>query len=269
MNDDRYKRQSFLGEKAQAIIERRRIGIAGLGGGGSHIVQQLAHIGFLNYVIFDADSVELSNLNRLVGATLEDADKKRPKIEVASRVIRGLHPTASIEAIPLRWQGAPAALRSCDLVFGCVDSFSGRQELEVALRRFLIPYVDIGMDVHCLPDQPPRISGQVILSCPGHPCMRCLNFLNDDTLAREAQRYGDAGDHPQVVWTNGILASTAVGIAMDLITGWTQKPLSNISLVMDGNQLTMTRNHRLDFLPKGGCPHFPLADVGRPTFRPL
>jgi hypothetical protein len=42
-------------------------------------------------------------------------------------------------------------------------------------------------------------------------------------LAAEAARHGDAGGRPQVVWPNGALASTAVGLAVDLVTGWTRK----------------------------------------------
>lgn len=62
MSTDRYSRQSFLGPDSEARISRCTIGLAGLGGGGSHIVQHLAHIGFQRYVIYDDDLVEDSNL---------------------------------------------------------------------------------------------------------------------------------------------------------------------------------------------------------------
>ncbi len=264
MSNDRYDRQSFLGPDSQRFIERCRVGVMGLGGGGSHIVQQLAHIGFLDYVLFDADVVSLSNLNRLVGATLADVDKTL-KIDVARRLILGLHPDANVTARACRWQDEPELVHGCNLVFGGIDSFAQRGELEVTTRRFLIPYIDVGMDVTTVKGQKPRISGQVILSCPGYPCMYCLDFLNDKTLAREAQRYGDAGNNPQVVWANGCLASTAVGMGVDLITGWSGKPLKDFYLSFDDNLLTMSRNHHLDYVP-AVCPHYPLNDVGPPTF---
>ena len=68
MSADRYSRQSFLGADAEERIARCTVAVPGLGGGGSHVVQQLAHIGFQNYIIYDGDRVEESNLNRLVGA---------------------------------------------------------------------------------------------------------------------------------------------------------------------------------------------------------
>jgi ThiF family len=58
------------------------VGLAGLGGGGSHIVQQLAHIGFQRFVVYDGDVVEESNLNRLVGATSIDVPAETPKLYI-------------------------------------------------------------------------------------------------------------------------------------------------------------------------------------------
>ena len=124
MTDDRFSRQSFLGDDAQEIIERAIIGVAGLGGGGSHITQQLAHVGFRHYRIFDGDIAEDSNLNRLVGAEECDLEWATAKIEIAERTIKQLRPNAIVESYPCRWQERPEALRGCDLIFGCVDGFS-------------------------------------------------------------------------------------------------------------------------------------------------
>jgi hypothetical protein len=66
------------------------------------------------------------------------------------------------------------------------------------------------------------LPGSTILSSPGEFCMRCMGFLSDEKLAQEAARYGNVGGRPQVVWPNGVLASTAVGLAVDLVTNWTR-----------------------------------------------
>jgi hypothetical protein len=55
----RYQSQSFLGDGSHAIMERAMIGIVGLGGGGSHIVQQTAHIGFKRYALYDPQTAQL------------------------------------------------------------------------------------------------------------------------------------------------------------------------------------------------------------------
>jgi tRNA A37 threonylcarbamoyladenosine dehydratase len=182
----RYQRQSFLGEASQAIIERAMIGFVGLGGGGSHIVQQNAHIGFKRYTLYDPQTAEDTNLNRLVGATLRDVG--REKLHIARRMIKGLQPDAKVLCNLCRWQTEPEALMACDIVFGCVDSFQDRDELETFCRRHLILYIDIGMDIHQVGDEPPRMAGQVILSAPGCACMRCLGFITPEKLAKEAQK---------------------------------------------------------------------------------
>jgi hypothetical protein len=264
MANNRFSRQSFLGAKAQDIIDSAVIGVSGLGGGGSHIVQQLAHVGFLNYRLYDPDVVEDSNLNRLVGAVEIDIREQTPKIEVAKRVIKGLRPQANIEAYAQRWQENPERLRGCDLVFGCVDGFTERRELEACARRYLIPLIDIGMDVHILGDDPPRMGGQVILSMPCGPCMLCLGFISEAALAREGERYGDAGPRPQVVWPNGVLASTAVGIAIDLLTDWTRSLRDVIYLEYDGNTGGLKQHVRVQYLAERRCIHYPLTHVGDP-----
>ena len=264
--DGRFSRQSFLGAESQAQIEQSTIGVIGLGGGGSHIVQQLAHVGFLHYVICDPDEVEDSNLNRLVGATDNDVQLATPKIDVARRLILGVRPGASVQTYRARWQEHTEALQECDILFGCIDGFDERRQLEAVTRRNWIPYIDIGMDVHRSGTEAPRMSGQVILSMPGYPCMQCLGFLNEVALREEAAAYGQAGHRPQVVWPNGVLASTAVGIAMDLLTDWTQSLRQVVYMPYFGNDGALTRHIRLDYVHERCCPHYPRIEAGEFRF---
>lgn len=264
---DRFSRQGFLGEDSTSQIARCIVGVVGLGGGGSHVVQQLAHIGFQNYVLYDDDVIEESNLNRLVNGRAIDAAAQTPKLHVAKTVIYGLQPSARIRGYSCHWQKEPEPLRDCHIVFGCVDGYRGRQELEVACRRYLMHYIDIGMDVHG--DDAPVIGGQAILSSPGGPCMRCMGFLTDEVLAAEARRYGNAGPRPQVVWPNGVLASTAVGLAVDLVTNWTRLRRSYAFLVYDGNRGTIADSFTLRNLAADKCSHFPAGEVGDPVLTEL
>lgn len=264
----RHARQSFLGPSSEEILKNCRVSIIGLGGGGSHIVQQLAHIGVGNFRIFDSDHVEDSNLNRLVGAAESDVASKTPKTTVAARMVRGINPSASIVSIQKKWQESAEHLRDSDVIFGCVDSFSERQQIETASRRYLIPYIDIGMDVHSLVNQF-AISGQVILSMPGELCMKCMGFLREDLLAREAAIYGAAGNRPQVIWPNGILASIAVGIFVQLVTPWHQNHKRVWYLEYDGNSQTVATSNRLTHLAGTICNHFSsLEDLGDPFWVP-
>ena len=57
-----------LGSEGQRRLSQLSVGIVGLGGTGSLVVQQLAHLGVKTFTLVDPDMVELTNLNRLAGA---------------------------------------------------------------------------------------------------------------------------------------------------------------------------------------------------------
>jgi len=255
-------RQSFLGPNLDDVLETVVIGVVGLGGGGSQIVQQLAHIGFRNYVLYDFDIITDTNLNRTVGATKQDVEEGRTKLFILERLIQGLLPDAQISSICERWQDRPDDLKTCDIIFGCLDGYQNRAELESLTRRALISYIDIGMDVRNDINNVPRMSGQVFASIPGYPCMRCYDLINEAVLAKETLAYGDAGIRPQVVWPNSVLAGTAVGLAMNLLMNWTGKCEEQpIYYEYDGNKGTI-KPHLKCNIPGKPCIHYKLENAG-------
>jgi hypothetical protein len=195
-----------------------------------------------------------------------DVAKNVPKTEIAERVIRGLQPDARIVSVKENWHEAVDDLKRCDVILGAVDGFKEREQLERFARRHLIPYIDIGMDVHIAGKNGFLVSGQVILSMPGKACMRCCDFITDARLEEEAKRYGAAGARPQVVWSNGVLASTAVGLLTQILTPWYTAPPSFVYLDYDGNRGTVTRNPRMDLLKDHVCLHHPAGEAGDPLF---
>lgn len=261
--NDRFSRQSFLGEESEDLFRFVRVGIIGLGGGGSHVGQQLAHLGIGHFALFDPDCIEFHNLNRTVGATFADAVSKAPKVIVAERMVKGINPHAEVRTIQAEWQTDFVSLRACDVVFGCLDGFSRRAQLEESCRRAMIPLIDIGMDVHR--GDPYSISGQVVVSMPGHPCFKCVGFIRGKDLEEEGRRYCEAGGNPQVVWPNGVLASTAVGIFVQMITPWCRVYDGAKFIGHDGDKLTLEHDARLTVTGKRKCPHFDgISDLGDP-----
>ena len=251
----RLARQSFLGSQSGQILASSTVGIIGLGGGGSHVVQQLSHLGIGNFVLCDPDFISSTNTNRLVGGTLNDVKAMVLKIDIARRIISGLEPTAAVSAFAADWKNHLTHLRACDIIVSAVDSLKEKADIEKFCRRYLIPLIDIGMTITRTPDGY-LISGQVIRSSNGMPCFRCLGFLTDDKIAREEARYGDSGDNPQVVWSNGVLASAAVGMAVRQLTPWNSGE-SNSYLVYDGNAGTVTRSKILEEIIETRCAHHP------------
>lgn len=260
-------RQSFLGADSDATLAAATVGLVGLGGGNSHVVEQLAHLGVGGFVLLDDDIITLTNLNRLVGGTLDDVKAERPKVEIAARVIRAVNPDARIVMRKAKWQEVGDLLKGCDIIVGGLDHIGSKDELEAFCRRFMIPYIDMGMDVTPLPGAGlSLVSGQVVLSMPGEPCLRCLQLVTDERLKAEAQRYGVAGSRPQVVWPNGLLASTAVGLVVQLLTPWMADPTRSAYFAYDANLGTVAPSDRLARRRGKPCPHYPAKAVGDPMF---
>ena len=257
-------RQSFLGENSEAIMEQAVIGIAGLGGGGSHIVQQLAHIGIGNFVILDDDSFEDTNLNRVVGSIYNDIANASAKVDIARKLILGVNPSAKVTAHKCKWQEASDRLRACDIIVGGLDSVRAKADLEAFCRRLMIPYIDLGMDVH-MDGENFLVSGQVFLSMPSMPCLRCFNIVNDKALEAEGRNYGAAGGKPQVVWSNGVLASTAVGQIVQLLTPWNKNLKPTICYEYDGNIGFIRPSERIKYI-KSCCTHYSKEEYGDPLF---
>ncbi|WP_316186590.1 MULTISPECIES: ThiF family adenylyltransferase [unclassified Bradyrhizobium] len=259
-------RQSFLGAKSEQRLADVTVGLVGLGGGNSHVAQQLAHVGIGNFVLIDADLISLTNLNRLIGGTWWYVLKRTAKVAIMKRMILAINPKARVEIHRKQWQLAGDALKRCEVIVGGLDNVRGKDELDAFCRRFLIPYIDQGMDVHKLGGWHGHlVAGQVLLSEPGSPCLRCMGVVTEAALVEESRRYGAAGGRPQVVWSNGVLASLAVGLVVQLITPWSRRSRPGAYLSYDGNSGLVVEAERFRRW-SAACTHYPPTAVGDMAF---
>jgi tRNA A37 threonylcarbamoyladenosine dehydratase len=84
-SDDRFDRQVRLfGPAGQARLRALHVAVVGAGGGGSILVEQLAHLGVVTITAIDFDMVKRHNLSRIMGATMPDPGRR-------SRVDRVAH----------------------------------------------------------------------------------------------------------------------------------------------------------------------------------
>jgi len=254
-------RQSFLGATFEDARTTAVIGVLGLGGVGSHIGQQLAHLGFENFELIDPQAIDASNLNRLIGGRQLDVDMTMPKVLIAERLIQSVRPGTVVHTHQTNWHQSLEILRGCDIVFGCLDSFIQRDLLESFCRRYRILLIDMGMTVKAIRGDF-RITGQVIASVPGRACMRCMGFINDEVLKREAEEYGATGPVPQVVWANGVLASSAVGFLLAALSDWNRVGLEPLCLEYDGNAHSVRQSDIGKALASHKCFHYPMNEVG-------
>jgi hypothetical protein len=104
---------------------------------------------------------------------------------------------------------------------------------------------------------------------PGQPCLRCAGILTDDLLAEEAQQYGAAGEKPQVIWPNGLLASAAVGLFMQLITPWHPQRRDFAYLEYDGDNQILQPSPLTELIRRKPCEHFAAGELGDSLFEDI
>lgn len=244
--EERYARQELIfGRSTQQRLGRSRIAVVGLGGLGSFVALELAHLGVGSLILIDPDRVEVTNLNRLLGA--EPADVGLAKVDVYKRLIERIAPTVHVEALPLSIldEAALTYAKGADILVGCVDSHGARMILNQLAVRYLIPLVDGGSGIKRLTDSSPlKAGGQVQVVLPNLGCLECRGFIDARRAAfdlaspeRQAEErahgYGLHTPAPAVIFLNGVIGSLQVGEVVSLLTGLgvqTPRPVPPIGL---------------------------------------
>lgn len=140
--DPRYVRNiPALTEAECAIVRTKRILVAGCGGLGGHIIDQLARIGVGAIRAVDGDVFEASNLNRQLLS--EVALLGISKAKAAADHIARVNPDVSAEAENcwLTAENAARLVAGCDAVMDALDNIEGRKILAAACETAGIPYI--------------------------------------------------------------------------------------------------------------------------------
>ncbi len=232
--DERFHRQAlFFGSATQQALARATVAVVGLGGLGSLVATQLAHLGVGHLILIDPDHVERSNLNRLFGAG--SADIGRAKVDVYAEIVKRISETTRVTTLPLSLldrtdQTAIDFARGADVIAGCVDNDGARLILNQIAVRYLIPLVDGGSGVHL--DAASRVQaagGQIQRVLPGAGCLECRGYINPQRVHFDlapaafqanarAHGYGTDSVAPSVIYLNGIVASQQVAEIVALLS---------------------------------------------------
>jgi molybdopterin/thiamine biosynthesis adenylyltransferase len=218
-----------FGLAGQRALERLRIGIIGLGGTGSLVAQQLAHLGIRDFILIDPDVVELTNLNRIANANPDDIG--RTKVEVAERYIHAVAKRAIVRDIKgdVIQGNVARELLNADLIFGCTDSHGSRAVIQQVSYQYFIPCIDMGVTIAVKDDGISHIYGRVQLLAPGLACLTCSNLLDANEVRQDMmtafERRADPyiqGAHepaPAVMSLNGTVASLAITMLLATVAG--------------------------------------------------
>ena len=234
--DERWfdRQQLALGKAGQSKLRNLRIGIVGLGGIGSLVSMQLAHLGVGQLVLIDGDIVEHSNVPRIVGANKNDAGRTY-KVDVAARYMNNLGLSSPAEAYREHLSSKHEALiASCDVIVSCVDTHTPRALLNRYSYKYSSPLIDLGT-VFRVDDTGKIVSdaGRVVTVGPGRPCLGCWGHIDSDAIRiesmsdKEIQQQVDEGyieganvTQPSVIGFNTYVAGAGVTEILRLVTGF-------------------------------------------------
>lgn len=247
---DRHAR--LFGDLGQEILSNLKVGIIGLGGGGSLVNEWISRLGVGHIVGIDFDLIEPSNLPRVVGATrcdamvwlagrrskrLQELGKRLAsrKAHVARRVALRANPKIRFDAIVgnVLDESTARLLTDVDFLFLASDSIQSRLVFNALVHQYMIPGVQIGAKVPV-----DRKNGRVgdafvatrpVLPYAGAGCLNCHELIPASRLQEEAlnegerrsQRYVESEDvaEPSVITLNVLSATQAVNDMMMLFTG--------------------------------------------------
>lgn len=219
------------GGLGQNRLARARAIVVGAGGTGSHVATQLAHLGIGSVALVDHDRVERTNLSRLVGACPDDVG--RLKVDVLADALRRVNPALPVDPIAVSVLDVdPRLLSDANVIVCATDGHGSRALLTELAQQYLIPVVDLGVDVVPTADGV-QAGGQVRVLRPGRGCLHCAGtlhpalvreeYLSDAERAAEAARgylHGVRAPAPAVIALNGVLASLAVLEVCQLLAGF-------------------------------------------------
>ncbi len=231
--DETFDRQlPFLRSDGQGILRRTKIGIVGLGGIGSQLVEPLVRLGIHNFVLIDPDRIERSNYSRVHGAMPQDLPEigrtGTLKVGIAERLILSINRGANVTAIEgdVARGDVHRALLDCDFVFLAADTAEARLVCNAISHQFFTPMTQVGTKIVIAADGSlQRIFGVVRQIRPGSGCLWCNGLIDRSALAdaakpearRKLEKYGVQSPNPAVVTFNIEVAGRALN---DFVMGY-------------------------------------------------
>jgi molybdopterin/thiamine biosynthesis adenylyltransferase len=218
-----------FGKEGQATLASLSVAIIGLGGMGSVVAEQLAHLGLKSLLLLDPDVIEETNLNRVIGATRHDIG--RAKVEVAAELIHRINPqigTTAIRGDVIVSDDARHVL-SCDFIFCCTDSHGSRAVINQLAYQYMIPTIDLGVRIQVRAGAVESVTGRIQMLAPGLPCLVCQSLLDPEEVrrdllsaearARDPYIVGAVEPQPAVISLNSAVASLGVTMMLSAVTG--------------------------------------------------
>lgn len=265
-----------FGEASQKLLGQLRIGVVGVGGTGSSVLEQLVRLGVRDIVIADGDIFDRTNCNRVYGSSTCDHGKAKVDIAERSALSKGLGVKITKLARSITFKKALEQFKSCDVIFACTDDEWGRSLLTRLSIYYHIPVIDMGVKIDSSNSIIKSIEGRVTTLYPGTGCLFCRRRISPRNVQFEAlsvldpeaaQRLVDDGYAPELGGVAPSVVPFTTAIAAEAINEF----IHRLTLYMGAERTATEVIHFFDQnrtrtnskTPEEGCFCFEGAHWGR------
>jgi molybdopterin/thiamine biosynthesis adenylyltransferase len=224
----------------RTIMHDQVISIVGVGGLGSIVAEHLIHMGFHEINLIDPDVLEMSNLNRVVGAYYEDAEQKRYKVDVVKRHLTSINPNATVLAYKrdVHDKEMESVLALSDWIIVATDNHSSRLRVQELSVKYFVPLLSVGVNITVKDNKIEDMSGEVITARVGdYLCLSCLNRINPIKVASE--RHPDKTIREALVKRGYVTGKDVIEPAVKTLNTF----LATMAVEVLVNQYTDVRRH--------------------------
>jgi hypothetical protein len=181
----------------------------------------LARLGAGELILIDPDTLDETNLSRVVTATNADTSSAPSKVDLAVRYVHAVNPEVKCTPVvdDVAFEDAAERLADCDYIFLCADTMRARLVVNAVVNQHFVAAVQIGSKILLDKDgkKIEQFYSVVRQMRPGIGCLVCNELISPHRLAIEekseadwrAQNYGTETPNPSVITLNGIGASRA------------------------------------------------------------
>lgn len=222
-----------FGPEIQRVLRSLHVGIAGAGGTGSPVAEQLYRLGVGRLTLIDGDRLTDTNVTRVYGSSIDDVGDF--KVDVLKRHLDRIRFETTVAAEPehITYEAAAKRLRECDVVFGCTDKQIPRAILTQLAIKYLIPVFDLGVLIDSSAGVIRGVHGRVTTLLPGEACLFCRGRISSEAMRIEALSPEDRARQvqdgyapeletpaPAVIAFTSATASMAVSELLHRLTGY-------------------------------------------------
>lgn len=240
-----YSRSQGLLETS--VLENSKVGIVGLGSGGSSVAIELAKAGVGKFVLIDFDRLELGNVSRHACGT---GDLGRYKTKAVRDLLYGKNPYIQVQTAELdinaKLEETKLLLKDCELIIAATDNNRSRFNLNSIALQYKIPTIfGRALTRAC--------GGDVLRIRPFEsPCLACVftkEFL--DSRQEEVSQFRQAREENSAyVPDDDVKATIQVGLSSDI------SPISNMIVKLALLELSRGKNTGIKSLEKDLVAHF-------------